>query len=182
MSNYLSRSACTTLLCEDRRRLGIKNKSSIYFVLRSACTIFAIRIVYITKKVMRRIFIIAILAGAMLTSCQESMEQRALRETQEYTAKHCPERLNDTSILDSITFDVATHTLTENLTLTGEADSPEKIESRLDELRSIMIEAVRNNTRYKRMKEAGYSFRYIARSARNKDIVLYDQTVTKEDY
>ncbi len=32
------------LLClsEDRRRLGIKNKFLIYFVLHSACTIFAV--------------------------------------------------------------------------------------------------------------------------------------------
>ena len=38
---FVLRSACNTLLREDRRRLGIKNKSLIYFVLRSACTIFA---------------------------------------------------------------------------------------------------------------------------------------------
>ena len=38
---FMLHSACTTLLREDRRRLGIKNKSVIYFVLPSACTIFA---------------------------------------------------------------------------------------------------------------------------------------------
>ena len=131
---------------------------------------------------MRKAYLFAALSMALLTGCQESMEQRTLREVQEYTAKHCPERTNDFTILDSLTFDVATHTLTENLTLTNGADSPEKIGERLEEIRLTMIEAVRNNTQYKRMKEEGYSFRFVARSQQYKDSVIYEQIVTKEDY
>ena len=131
---------------------------------------------------MRKTIFCAMVAAVMLTGCQESLEQRAVREAQEYTQKHCPEKQDEFSILDSITFDIATHTLTQHITLIGGADSPEKIADRRDMLHEIMVEAIRNDTNYKKFKDAGYSFRFIARGEHRKDTVLYDQTITAEDY
>ncbi len=130
---------------------------------------------------MKKTILWAFVSAALLIGCQESMEQRTLRETQEYTEKHCPEKLDDFTILDSLTFDVETHTLTEHLTLTNGADSPEKISQQREELQQIMINGIRNDTNHKKLKDAGYSFRFIARGEHNKSI-LYEQTITKEDY
>ena len=59
----------------------------------------------------------------LLSGCQESLEDRAAREVVEYTQKYCPQKLKDFTTLDSLTFDKATLTFTQYLTLSGNADN-----------------------------------------------------------
>ena len=117
-----------------------------------------------------------------ITSCQESLEKRAAREAKEYTQKSCPTPERDYTIIDSLGFDLSTHTFIYYYTLTGTADNASGIEGHEGELHDVLIRAVRNNTSMKRYKEEGYSFRYVYRSQKNKNQKLYDTTITAEEY
>ena len=55
----------------------------------------------------------------LLTACQESLEDRCAREAKEYTRKNCPAKMDNNSILDSLTFERETHTLHYYYRLTG---------------------------------------------------------------
>ena len=118
---------------------------------------------------------------ALAVGCQGSLEERTLREVKEYTQRRCPEPQGNNSILDSLTFDVKTHTLTHYYRLTGASDNEENAKMMKDRLNDEMIEATRKDMTYKRYKDAGYTFRYIARSD-SSGKVIYDQTITKDDY
>lgn len=128
---------------------------------------------------LKKTMLLCLLAFAV--GCQESLEERTLREVQEYTRRRCPENQGNNAILDSLTFDAKTHTLTHYYRLTGVSDNEENATQMKDHLNDEMIEATRKDMGYKRYKDAGYSFRYIARSD-SSGKVIYDQTITKEDY
>jgi ADP-ribose pyrophosphatase YjhB (NUDIX family) len=75
---------------------------------------------------MKKYWIIAIIA-LMFTACQESLEDKCERDSKEYTRKHCPTAIDDYTIIDSLTFDRATHTIHYYYRLTGVADEEKAI-------------------------------------------------------
>ena len=112
---------------------------------------------------------------------QETLEERTLRECQEYTRRRCPEDQGNNAILDSLVFDVKTHTLIQYCRLVNESDNEEFVKNIKHELDDKIIESTRNSMDFKNLKDAGYSFRYVAFS-HSSGLVLYDKTVTKDDY
>ena len=72
---------------------------------------------------MKKYCIFALLC-IVLASCQESLEDRCERDAREYTRKNCPAAIDETTIVDSLTFDRATHTIHYYYRLTGVADPP----------------------------------------------------------
>ena len=130
---------------------------------------------------MRKYLMIAV-ALLLLSGCQESLEDRAAREVVEYTQKYCPQKLNDFTTLDSLTFDKATLTFTQYLTLSGNADNAERAREMNVQIKEEMVQAVITDTSQKRYKDEGYSFRFVARSQKDKNVILYQTTITKEDY
>ena len=78
---------------------------------------------------MKKLCMIASFA-IILAACQESLEDRCAREAEEYTRKNCPVKLDNTTTLDSMTFERATHTIHYYYLMTGIADT----EGALDEI------------------------------------------------
>lgn len=108
-----------------------------------------------------------IIAGALLmAACQESLEQRCAREAKEYTEKHCPAPIAKGVTVDSMSFDMATHTLTYSYTLNGVIDDPAVISR--NNPREGMLQQLKNATAMKPYKDAGYNFRYIYYSTKDK--------------
>ncbi len=130
---------------------------------------------------MKRIAI-ACLVLTMLVGCQESLEDRAAREADEYTQKFCPVKLNENTFLDSMTFDKKSHTLVNHYSIMTDSMSATRAIEKADMIKSQLTEEVKNDTGKKRFKEEGYSFRFIARSYEDKSLVLYDTTIGPEDY
>ena len=123
-----------------------------------------------------------ILVAVMACACQESLEKRAERESKEYTKRNCPATLNQYTRLDSLSFDIPTKTFTQHLTLLIDSLTPDSVAKMKHQLQEVLVQAIRNDTSQKRFKDAGFSFRFIARSKEDKNVVLYDNTITKEDY
>ena len=130
----------------------------------------------------KKILIMAVMSVLLLAGCnQESIEERLQRECKEYTNRRCPEEQGNNSILDSMVFDIKTHTLNHYYRLYGVSDNEEAARFKKDELHDLMIEAIKKDTSYKRYKDEGFSFRYIARSD-SSGRVIFDETFTKDDY
>lgn len=129
------------------------------------------------KKIMITASLLALLAG-----CQESLEDRAVRETAEYNKKFCPMRVDVTTMLDSIVFDKATKTKRSYFTLEGVADDIVKAQANASLIREALVNDTKNSPNEKKFKEAGFSYQFVYRSASNKNVVLFETTITKDDY
>ena len=126
------------------------------------------------------LFLIPLLA--MLVGCQESLEDRAVRETREYNKKFCPQRVDASTTLDSIVFDKATKTKRSFFTLEGVADDLSAAQANATQIREALIAQTRNSPDEQKFKEAGFSYYFVYRSASHKDVVLFETTITKDDY
>ena len=117
---------------------------------------------------------------AIMTACQESLEERCERECVSYTKRHCPLRVASDVILDSMTFDRTSHTISYCYTIGGVIDDRQLIER--NNPRTQLLQEVKNSTHLKLYKEAGYSFRYVYYSAKTKGTQLFQATFLEADY
>ena len=116
----------------------------------------------------------------LLTACQETLEDRCAREAKEFTEKNCPRAVDKEIILDSMTFEKSTHTISYLYTLNGTLDEPLRINSA--QFREVLLIEVKNSTNLKLYKDAGYSFRYCYYSAKENGTKLFEATFRKSDY
>ena len=127
-------------------------------------------------------FFILLAMVALLLACQESLENRAARESDEYTRKFCPVKINDNTTLDSLTFDITSHTFTRYFSIVADSQSIQRAEEKKAYFAEELIKEVKLDTSLKPFKENGYAFRFVYRSANDPSFILYDKTVTKEEY
>lgn len=121
-----------------------------------------------------------VMAAVMTTACQESLEERCEREAKEYTEKHCPIPVAKDIVMDSMTFDKASHTITYAYTLRGELDDSAVVNG--VNSRELLLGQVKNSANLRQYKEAGYSFRYVYHSKKDKGTKLLDTTFKEKDY
>ena len=125
--------------------------------------------------------VVTLMAGAMLlTNCQESLEDRCAREAKEFTEKNCPRAVDKEIVLDSMTFEKATHTISYLYTLNGTLDDPQRIDS--THFRELLLMEVKNSTNLKLYKDEGYAFRYAYYSQKNNGTKLFEATFRESDY
>jgi len=125
--------------------------------------------------------VVTLIVGAMLlTSCQESLEDRCAREAKEFTEKNCPRAVDKEIVLDSMTFEKATHTISYLYTLNGTLDDPQRIDS--THFRELLLMEVKNSTNLKLYKDEGYAFRYAYYSQKNNGTKLFEATFRESDY
>jgi len=124
-------------------------------------------------------FAMFVLAVMFFSACQESLEERAAREAQTYTEKNCPVQLSEYLVMDSMTFDALTHTFCYDYRFMGLLDTTaHDSASMYQELHA----SVKNTTALKVYKDAGYNFRYVYRSQKQPEKILFEATFGKEDY
>ena len=116
----------------------------------------------------------------MLSACQESLEDRCMREAREYTKKNCPVKLDDNTTLDSLTFERDSHTLHYYYKLTGVADQAGLLNG--TEVTKALKEELKNTTSMKVYKDIKYKFAYTFCSEKDPKKVLYEATLTEKDY
>ncbi len=122
----------------------------------------------------------AFAAVLLLSACQESLEQRCAREAKEYSKKNCPAPIAKGVTIDSMSFDVATHTLIYSYTLDGVIDDTATI--RKNNPREQMLQQLKNATAMKPYRDAGYNFRYTYYSTKDKGQKLFEATFQEKDY
>ena len=128
---------------------------------------------------MRKLMIL-ITGILLLCACQETLEERCVREAKEYTKKNCPAPIGNGVTIDSMSFDVATHTLIYSYTLDGVVDDSAVI--RKANPAEPMLQQLKNATAMKPYKDAGYNFRYTYYSTKDKGKKLFEVTFQEKDY
>ena len=120
----------------------------------------------------------------LLSSCQESLEEKAAREAREVTESKCPMPIGDNMYLDSIVFDIPTLTQTQYFRFTGNSDNDSTVEKIIknNDLKGTLVQELKNTPSYKALINKGITFRYIYGSTANPEKTYIDITVTKEDY
>lgn len=119
-------------------------------------------------------------ATALLTACQESLEERAAREARELTETKCPMPIDDNIMLDSVVFDIPSLTQTQYFCVFNALDNDSLFE--LTDSRALLIAELKNSPSYRPLMERGVSFRYVYQSRKRAGHVLLDMTLRPEDY
>ena len=127
------------------------------------------------KKVI--LFVLTVLT---LCACQESLEDKCARECVEFTKRKCPSAVAQDIVVDSMTFERASHTVQYYYKLTGTSDRIDAYPK--DQAKELLKNALKNTTQLMVYKEAGYSFRYIYYSEKNPQTVYLDILLTEKDY
>lgn len=138
------------------------------------CSNFVTKFKNEEKKMKKILF--GIMTLALMASCTESMEDRAVREAREYTEKVCPTPYINDSRTDSAVFDKDSRTYIYYLSLRNKADNAEAIALNRNKLHNMQKQALDNNPALKSYKEAHFSFRFIYRSTSNPQKILLDDT------
>ena len=128
---------------------------------------------------MKKVILFA-LATLILGACQESLEDKCARECVEFTKRKCPSAVAQDMIIDSMTFDRASHTVQYYYKLTGASDRPDAYPK--DQAKDLLKNALKNTTQVMSYKEAGYNFRYIYYSEKNPQTIFLDILLTEKDY
>ena len=124
--------------------------------------------------------ILFMLAVLILSACQESLEDKCARECVEFTKRKCLSAVAQDMIIDSMTFDRASHTVQYYYKLTGASDRPDAYPK--DQAKDLLKNALKNTTQVMSYKEAGYNFRYIYYSEKNPQTIYLDILLTEKDY
>ncbi|WP_028903683.1 hypothetical protein [Prevotella sp. P6B4] len=127
---------------------------------------------------MKKYWILALFA-ILLTACQESLEDRAERDAKDYTRKHCPTAMDETTIIDSLTFERDTRTVHYYYRLTGVADDANLNK---DEAVNTLKQSLKNSTAVKAYKDAKFRFAYTYHSEKDPKKILLDVVFTDKDY
>ena len=128
---------------------------------------------------MKKVLVFACLA-LLFTACQESLEDRCAREAKAYTAKNCPAKMEENIVIDSLTFERATHTLHYYYRMTGIADKEDALDTVA--AKKILKDGLKNTTSMKIYKDNDYNFAYTYHSSKDPKKVLFEVTFTKNDY
>ena len=123
-----------------------------------------------------------IMSLCMLTACQKSIEERAEEEARAYTEKYCPTPVYNNTRTDSLIFIRADRTFIYYCSLTGALDSLEVINQFRNDLYDGLLKSIRESTQLKLYKDAGFNFRYIIRSEKSPETVLFESTFKPEEY
>jgi hypothetical protein len=114
--------------------------------------------------------------------CFEDFDERCQRESIEYTVKHCPRRMDEHTIMDSMVYDINTRTLNYHYTIEGLLDSdsvmtPKACNTLEENIKSHII----NSVDLKIHKDRGINFCYCYHS-QSTGKIRARVTVTKDDY
>lgn len=108
----------------------------------------------------------------------EQFEENARQES----LQMCPRKIDDCTVLDSVSYNIKTRTQNHYYTFSGELDKPELYTDYfIEDTRENMLKALRNEIKLKKQMEAGINFAYIYNSASTKK-PLFTILFTKKDY
>ena len=100
--------------------------------------------------------LLLLLAVGGLSSCQESLEDKAARQAKEYTERYCPTPVVNYSRTDSIVFDKKRNVYIYYLSFCDLLDDPKIIEENRDKITDMLTQSVRESTGLKNFIEAGF--------------------------
>lgn len=113
------------------------------------------------------------------TGCGNSFDDRMKVETKEYTERHCPQRLDGYTVLDSAVYDIPSRTYCRYFSVSPEATPA--LSAHFTALRSGLLDELKNDTQLKECKDEGIIFSYLYRNA-DTGLEIWHVTFGPDDY
>lgn len=126
--------------------------------------------------------VLALTAMMLTVGCQEKLEDRAERECREQTEKNCPTPVENFASMDSMTFERSTHTIVHHYSVYDRADDSLAFVGKEEEMHRELAKVMANTTEGRIYKDAGYNYRFIYRSHKDPQRILYSTDITPKDY
>jgi len=129
---------------------------------------------------------VILLAGVLFicNACKrETKDERFRREFQELTLKECPKMLDESTRLDSASYNIENRTLCYHYTILGSSDDESVYanEKVITEYRNNILKGLKGSIQLKRYKDEGITFCYEYRSNKTgKKVIVF--SFTQEDY
>lgn len=117
-----------------------------------------------------------------LLGCHEDLRERATREAHDFTRKNCPQRLGNGLQMDSMVFEQADSTLHHYYSMSGDGDSFELFREKAKEIRTSMLENIRNDVKMRTFKEAGFKYAVTICSTKHPGQKLFEARYSQKDY
>lgn len=107
-----------------------------------------------------------------LTSCHESLEEKAEREAMDFTRKYCPTPIFNYIRTDSVVFNRHKRVYTYYISFFDQLDDEEIISENKEKLLNMLSQSLRESTSLKTFLEAGFRFEYVCHSGSDPKKVL----------
>lgn len=128
---------------------------------------------------MKRFLPLILLSVSLCHGCGDDFDTRLQREATEYTRKHCPQKLDGFTTLDSVAYSPAQRTYTRYLSLSPQ--TPASIFERPETVRNMLLQELKADVGWKRCKDEGIRFAYVYHWQQDGK-VAYSLVFTSEDY
>lgn len=110
-----------------------------------------------------QLVIIAVTA-ATISSCQESLEDKAQRQAYEYTRKYCPTPIDNNTRTDSIVFDRSKKVYYYYISFFNQLDDQEIVNENRTLFAEMLTQSVKDSPSLRTFLEAGFRFEYVCHS------------------
>lgn len=119
----------------------------------------------------------------ILSACKKtSFEQRVEKEVTDFNQRDAGRRIDEYTIMDSMSFEAATLTLGYHYTLEGAADDSTLLTDDLQQRnRESLLNNVRSSIAMREYKERGCTFLYIYSSKRTGRVMMQEK-ISPKDY
>ncbi len=112
---------------------------------------------------MKKILCVLVLSLALF-ACQESFKSQLEKETKALTERDCPRRLDELTTLDSLVFhDDGSNDYKSYFTIDFDSSSVVAFRERVGELRSILLQGIRNSIELEQVRKHKLNIVYVYR-------------------
>lgn len=122
---------------------------------------------------------------SIISCIQETRDERFLRETKEYTKRHCPQQIDSFVILDSVVYYMPNNKECGRYayyhTVTGDSVDIYNLKLQEINIKNTLLSKINNSQDLKYIKDSGVIIQYTFYS-RYKNELLFDFRYTKEMY
>ena len=133
---------------------------------------------------MKQTFALLLVLSGLCACHHLSLDEKWQQQWDHYTHTQCPRRIDEGTVLDSVTYTFGEERLfTRYMTVDSVADgdsvcTPELVE----QLRQVLLLDIRGDLQFRRMREAGVTFRCLYYSKKHPGLVRLDMVFRPEDY
>lgn len=136
----------------------------------------------ITFATMKKILLLIAGMFVLCTCKRTSFDKQVADEAKHFNTTDAPKRIDQCTMLDSMSYDIENHILTYHYTIEGVADDKSLLTKEVnEEFHEQLLNELRSSIRLKPYKEKGITFSYLYVSKKSGKILM-NQTISQKDY
>ena len=103
------------------------------------------------------------ICSILIMSCQQSFDERCKQKAIEQTANNCPQKIGEGIVMDSLTYNIESKTMSYYYSLSKEHINEESLRKNIAKFRESLLTSIVSSVELRSMKEHSVNFCYIYR-------------------